>query len=319
MSNMRKSPLLFISTAILLASANAAAAAAAVAQGPMTPPSSPQLASELATFGDSASPLTLSHEARTEHLRRDPASDTNQHWTRSAQPEDLGVNLKYVSASSREASTEVSQLSPPPSPPSTKRHLTGFGSSQSGAQRPKNEVRADGAIRHGSSNAPAHLQNRRSSETGSADKVDSTSEEHGVLSAGEVAERAMEKTGGSQSRGGDAMTHGGAQAMTSRQETGLVRRRKFDGKGTYYRVGMGACGWHNDSNQLVAAISQAQYHGGGYCGKRARVCHGGGCVVVKLVDECPSCRFGSLDLSPAAFRALAPMRLGVIDISWSFA
>ncbi|CAD6888530.1 unnamed protein product [Tilletia controversa] len=327
MSSLCKSPLLLISTAIFLASANVAAAAA-MSQGPLTPPSSPLLASDIAAFGDSDSPMALPHETHPEQMYSGASSDDDHHWIRSADSSGLGINMDYVPASSPKDNTAASHhsaselLSPPSSPPASKRHLNGFGSSQSGAQRAKNEVRAEEAIRHGTSNAPPRLTNRRRGSTDvlteQVGDAPASSSQHN--SAADLAERSTAKAGGSQSHGPDAgSSEGGGQAVSTRQESGLVRRRRYDGKGTYYRVGMGSCGWHNNSEQFVAAISAAQYHAGGYCGKQARVCHSGGCVKVKLVDECPGCNYGSLDLSPAAFRALAPMRVGVIDITWSFA
>ena len=41
-------------------------------------------------------------------------------------------------------------------------------------------------------------------------------------------------------------------------------------------------------------------------------------TTVKVVDICPrgSCNVGHIDLSPAAFAALAPLDVGVIDVAW---
>ncbi|KAL9936875.1 hypothetical protein V8E36_004110 [Tilletia maclaganii] len=185
----------------------------------------------------------------------------------------------------------------------------------------------------GGGHAPTHLQ-YRSTDADSASVTSSEAKqahsgspaisttgsernEHDERDVAQAEERGLrENDNGLVHAGRDSLS---AHGVSSRSTLKLSRRRKYDGKGTYYRVGMGACGWHNDSNQYVAAISQAQYRGGQHCGKRARVCHGSHCVNVKLVDECPGCNYGSLDLSPAAFRALAPMKIGVIDISWSFA
>lgn len=35
-----------------------------------------------------------------------------------------------------------------------------------------------------------------------------------------------------------------------------------------------------------------------------------------VVDECPGCAYGDLDLSPDAFAMLSPMEAGRIDITW---
>jgi rare lipoprotein A (peptidoglycan hydrolase) len=40
-------------------------------------------------------------------------------------------------------------------------------------------------------------------------------------------------------------------------------------------------------------------------------------VVVKIVDKCAGCKVGkAIDLTPAAFKKLADLDVGVIDISW---
>lgn len=40
-------------------------------------------------------------------------------------------------------------------------------------------------------------------------------------------------------------------------------------------------------------------------------------VVVKIVDKCAGCKVGkAIDLTPGAFKKLADLDVGVIDISW---
>ncbi|KDN49931.1 hypothetical protein K437DRAFT_222057 [Tilletiaria anomala UBC 951] len=97
--------------------------------------------------------------------------------------------------------------------------------------------------------------------------------------------------------------------------------KRYHGEGTYYNAGIseGACGGWHKSSELVAAVSRQQWHGGEFCNQMLHVCHHGKCTDVQVVDECPSCDYGSLDLSPTAFKQLAPMSEGVIDINWTFA
>ncbi|KAL7749425.1 hypothetical protein RI367_005296 [Sorochytrium milnesiophthora] len=100
----------------------------------------------------------------------------------------------------------------------------------------------------------------------------------------------------------------------------------FGGDGTWYNpsVGTGACGWFNADTELVAAMNAPQYGSYGnpndsaVCGKCAHVCGPNGCVTVKIVDRCPPCIQGSLDLSPAAFASIADPTLGRIHINWNF-
>ncbi|PWN52339.1 hypothetical protein IE53DRAFT_305579, partial [Violaceomyces palustris] len=98
-------------------------------------------------------------------------------------------------------------------------------------------------------------------------------------------------------------------------------KRSFSGRGTYYRPDQGNCGWYNDSSDLVVALSTAQYGGGEHCGKwlKGESCYDGRCVKAQVVDSCPGCSWGSLDMSPRAFKTLAPLSKGVIQISWDWA
>ena len=41
-----------------------------------------------------------------------------------------------------------------------------------------------------------------------------------------------------------------------------------------------------------------------------------GSVVVRVVDQCPECKHGDLDLSPQAFQLLSPLAAGRVPISW---
>jgi len=50
----------------------------------------------------------------------------------------------------------------------------------------------------------------------------------------------------------------------------------------------------------------------------ATVTHGGKSIQVQIVDRCVGCAEGDIDLTPAAFAALADMSLGRTDVSWQF-
>ncbi|ORY06358.1 hypothetical protein K493DRAFT_333232 [Basidiobolus meristosporus CBS 931.73] len=102
------------------------------------------------------------------------------------------------------------------------------------------------------------------------------------------------------------------------------RSGSFSGDGTYYTPGLGACGNVNTADQLIAAINAPQF--GAYshpsdspaCYSCAMVTGPLGSVKVKIVDKCPSCKFGSLDLSPAAFNHIALEAQGRVPISWTY-
>ncbi|KAI9227439.1 MAG: hypothetical protein DHS80DRAFT_17165, partial [Piptocephalis tieghemiana] len=57
-------------------------------------------------------------------------------------------------------------------------------------------------------------------------------------------------------------------------------------------------------------------HGGGWCFRCLLVTGPLGSVKVRVVDECPTCNTGALDLSPAAFREIGLEIDGRIPVGW---
>ncbi|RAL63649.1 hypothetical protein DID88_003692 [Monilinia fructigena] len=110
-------------------------------------------------------------------------------------------------------------------------------------------------------------------------------------------------------------------APVSLNQPDLVRRAN-SGDLTYYNVGLGACGWTNSNSELVVAMAHGlmgtQSNGNPYCGRKIKVNYGGKSVTVKVVDKCMGCAKYDLDLSPAAFKALASESAGRIKGTWSF-
>ena len=45
---------------------------------------------------------------------------------------------------------------------------------------------------------------------------------------------------------------------------------------------------------------------------------GGAFVDAVVVDLCPGCASGSIDLSPAAFEQLADLSVGRIEVTWDY-
>jgi len=87
------------------------------------------------------------------------------------------------------------------------------------------------------------------------------------------------------------------------------------GRATFYRPrGGGACGLPGDS--LVVAMNNAHYARADLCGACIEVHGPSGSVVARVVDRCPSCRPGWIDLSHQAFRRIAPLGAGRVDVSW---
>ncbi|KAG0348058.1 hypothetical protein BG004_006192 [Podila humilis] len=100
------------------------------------------------------------------------------------------------------------------------------------------------------------------------------------------------------------------------------------GKATWFTHSYGSCNYHwNGNKEPVVALSAqmmgAQSWGNPFCGRRVRVVNQNQpdrFVVARIVDKCPGdeCAFGSLDLSPVAFKSLGHLDTGILDISWNF-
>jgi expansin (peptidoglycan-binding protein) len=77
------------------------------------------------------------------------------------------------------------------------------------------------------------------------------------------------------------------------------------GKATFYDLGggMGNCSYPKaPANDLFVALGNTQYSTGAACGSYLDVTGPKGTVRVKVIDSCPGCAVGHLDLSRTAFR-----------------
>lgn len=95
------------------------------------------------------------------------------------------------------------------------------------------------------------------------------------------------------------------------------------GVATFYTTadGSGACLYDkNTADTNIAALDIADWNDSAWCGACADVTtqDGSKTVRVRIVDECPDCSAGQLDLHPAAFAELAPTSEGRIPINWTF-
>lgn len=105
------------------------------------------------------------------------------------------------------------------------------------------------------------------------------------------------------------------------------RAIQASGRFTYYNPGLGACGQTHGDGDLVVALSYVDFdpqtpngnpNNNPLCGRRLRAHYAGKSVDVTAVDRCPGCNSGDLDLSPAAFQALADLSVGVIQSTWEY-
>ena len=111
---------------------------------------------------------------------------------------------------------------------------------------------------------------------------------------------------------------------------------------TYYNAetgNAGACGKFIKNSQHAVALNPTQYNKGANCGKTINVkceccilrysqvsnslylgsADKGKSVTATVMDLCPECHSGSIDLTPSAFKELAPLSDGRIKVEWEFA
>lgn len=120
----------------------------------------------------------------------------------------------------------------------------------------------------------------------------------------------------------------------------------FSGRGTYYDVGPGSCGTTDDDSDMVVAINKEQMNNGANpnnnpnCHKKIKIVGElGKTVTARVVDTCPGCDNGSVDMSPAGKiynvplpffcfcfnnllvfeKVCGSLALGVCSIRWGFA
>ena len=90
------------------------------------------------------------------------------------------------------------------------------------------------------------------------------------------------------------------------------------GDGTYYAAtGGGNCSFDATPNDLmVAAMNHTDYATAAWCGGCVEVTGPKGTQVVRIVDQCPECKVGDLDLSMQAFAKIADVSAGRVQITW---
>ncbi|KXS12965.1 hypothetical protein M427DRAFT_387679 [Gonapodya prolifera JEL478] len=104
----------------------------------------------------------------------------------------------------------------------------------------------------------------------------------------------------------------------------------FSGRATYYNTrafgaggqtttGIGACGSQLWDSDYAVALNSGQYSQGGWCG--VKICiqnpSTGAQTTATVLDLCPECPWGAVDLTPAAFGAINNGNLGMLpSVNW---
>jgi expansin (peptidoglycan-binding protein) len=87
----------------------------------------------------------------------------------------------------------------------------------------------------------------------------------------------------------------------------------------YDATGAGHCGYDASPDDMdVAAMNAPQFNNSSVCGTCAEVEGPQGTVRVRIVDSCPECASGHLDLSKQAFAKIAPLNDGRVTTRWRY-
>jgi expansin len=91
------------------------------------------------------------------------------------------------------------------------------------------------------------------------------------------------------------------------------------GEATYYNEadGGGNCSFDPTPQDLmVGAMNQTDYANSAICGAYVELTGPNGTITIRIVDRCPECPAGNIDLSPLAFSKIAELVKGRVPITW---
>ncbi len=101
---------------------------------------------------------------------------------------------------------------------------------------------------------------------------------------------------------------------------GAIAAAPASGEATHYELaagGMGNCSYPSPpAGQLYVALSPSEYGGSAACGSYLQVTGPDGSVTAEVVDQCPECQAGHIDLSEQAFARIAPLSAGLVPVSY---
>ena len=110
------------------------------------------------------------------------------------------------------------------------------------------------------------------------------------------------------------------EEKTPAPETNQAFGETVAGLATYYdATGGGQCSFPESPDDLmVAALNTPQFDTAAWCGACAEIEGSKGKAIVRIVDRCPECEYGHLDLSQQAFAAVDDMSKGRVPLKWKF-
>ncbi|KAH8117489.1 RlpA-like double-psi beta-barrel-protein domain-containing protein-containing protein [Phellopilus nigrolimitatus] len=113
-----------------------------------------------------------------------------------------------------------------------------------------------------------------------------------------------------------------AAAVNATNATEHTLSKRFsNARFTFYDVGLGACGKTNSPSDFIVALNTPQYGSGSpgpQCFKMISITYNGKTTQAQIMDECPGCPYGGLDMSDGLFDFFADASEGVIYGTWEF-
>ena len=112
-----------------------------------------------------------------------------------------------------------------------------------------------------------------------------------------------------------------AQSLSALSEqSATVQSGTVSGTATHYVLaGLPNCSYPSPpANGLFVALPSAEYDGAAACGGYLTVSGPDGSVTVQVIDQCPDCGAGHIDLSEPAFAELAPLSAGLINVRYQY-
>jgi expansin len=131
----------------------------------------------------------------------------------------------------------------------------------------------------------------------------------GVGQAGGRACAATVTDGVQEAAGAEGAAGAGAQGARGGTVTGTATH--------YVLSGTGNCSYPAPpADGLFVALSPAEYGSAAACGGYVEVSGPDGSVTAEVIDQCPPCAAGHVDLSEAAFARIAPLSAGLVPVTY---
>ncbi|KAI0755237.1 riboflavin aldehyde-forming enzyme [Daedaleopsis nitida] len=103
-------------------------------------------------------------------------------------------------------------------------------------------------------------------------------------------------------------------------DVSALEKRSRTGRGTWFNVGLGACGKTNEDSDKIIAVSSSIYGNGKYCDEKVKIKNtaNGKTATATVRDSCPGCGSNDIDMSPSLFEELGSLDTGVLKVTWEF-